>query len=64
MSFRKGTGTKDADFQLRTIAERVIQVDQKIYTCFVDYQKVFDRVYHEKVKKVVSMAGIPSWNKD
>src|SRR6478735_7699035 len=39
MGFRKGKGTRDAIFQLRLISERSLQVDKKVYMCFVDYQK-------------------------
>jgi len=49
MGFRKGKGTRDAIFQLRVITQRAIQVKRKIYACFVDYQKAFDRVKHDKL---------------
>src|SRR2546425_5831651 len=59
MGFRKGKGTRDAIFQLRMISERITQMNRekdiqgkkkmkmkkkKIYLCFVDYQKAFDRL--------------------
>ena len=61
MGFRKGKGTRDAIFQLRMISERVTQMNmekevqdektkkkgKKLYLCFVDYQKAFDRVKHD-----------------
>src|SRR3989441_4760928 len=62
MGFRKGKGTRDAIFQLRMISERITQMNRekeikgkkkmkmkrkKIYLCFVDYQKAFDRVRHD-----------------
>ena len=60
MGFRKGKGTRDAIFQLRVISERITQMntekevvqdgktkkEKKLYLCFVDYQKAFDRVKH------------------
>ena len=62
MGFRKGKGTRDAVFQLRMTSERVqklnIEVEKKgkiitkarkLYLCFVDYQKAFDRVKHDKL---------------
>ena len=33
-------------------------MDKKVYLCF-DYQKVFDRVKHDKVLEVMEKAGIP-----
>src|SRR5437899_10757886 len=32
---------------------------KKIYLCFVDYQKAFDRVRHDKLAEVIVKAGIP-----
>lgn len=72
MGFRKGKGTRDAIFQLRMISERVQQLNiekmkdgmkiikpKKLYLCFVDYQKAFDRVKHDKLVEVMEKAGIP-----
>src|SRR3989442_654190 len=74
MGFRKGKGTRDAIFQLRMISERITQMNRekeikekkkmkmkrkKIYLCFVDYQKAFDRVRHDKLAEVMVKAGIP-----
>ena len=73
MGFRKGKGTRDAIFQLRMISERVTQMNtekeareggtkkkaKKLYLCFVDYQKAFDRVKHDKLVEVMEKAGIP-----
>src|SRR3989442_10325062 len=74
MGFRKGRGTRDAIFQLRMISERITQMNRekeikgkkkmkmkrkKIYLCFVDYQKVFDRVRHDTLIEVMEKAGIP-----
>ena len=59
MGFRKGRGTKDAIFQLRMLVERSMQVNKKVYACFVDYQKAFDRINHEKLLKIMEKAGIP-----
>jgi len=59
MGFRKGRGTKDAIFQFRTIIERSMQVNKKVYACFVDYQKAFDRINHGKLMNIMEKAGIP-----
>ena len=72
MGFRKGKGTRDAIFQLRLIGERIIDLNaekvikrkkttkgKKLYLCFVDYQKAFDRVKHDKLAEVMEKAGIP-----
>src|SRR4029077_18446039 len=72
MGFRKGKGTRDAIFKLRMISERVQKLNtevgkkgkiitkaRKLYLCFVDYQKAFDRVKHDKLLEVMKRAGIP-----
>jgi len=32
---------------------------KKLYLCFVDYQKAFDRVKHDKLQEIMEKAGIP-----
>ena len=71
MGFRKGKGTRDAIFQLRMLMESVTQLNRKketqdekfekkkLYLCFVDFQKSFDRVKHDKLVEVMEKAGIP-----
>src|SRR6266516_4305149 len=72
MGFRKGKGTRDAIFQLTMIRERITQMNtekeiqgkkktkgKKLYLCFVDYQKAFDRVKHNKLIEVMGKAGLP-----
>ena len=46
-------------FTLRMIIERNRAVNAKIYICFIDNQKAFDRVKHNKLMKVLDKAGIP-----
>src|SRR5437867_3159987 len=71
MNFRKGKGKRDAIFQLRMISERIIDLNaekvvkrkkttkrKKLYLCFIDYQKAFDRVKHKKLAEVMEKAGI------
>src|SRR3989442_11226100 len=66
MCFRKGKVTGDAIFQLRMISERITQMNKekeiqgkmttkkkKIHLCFIDYQKAFDRVRHDKLTEVM-----------
>ena len=43
MGFRKGRGTRDAKFQLKTIIQRSVQANEKVYACFIDYNKKFIR---------------------
>jgi len=41
--FRNGRGTRDAIGALRVLMERSLEHNQEIYTCFMDYEKAFDR---------------------
>ena len=52
--FVKDTGTRNAIIMLRILSERVIQVNQDIYACFIDYTKAFDKVQHEKLRTLQS----------
>ena len=49
---------RDGIFTLRMIIERSQEVNAKIYTCFIDYQKAFDRVKHNKLMEVLENVGI------
>src|SRR5437867_4897837 len=59
MGLRKDKGTRDAIFQLRMACERSMEMNKNIYLCFIDYQKAFDRVRHEKLVEIMKNAGIP-----
>ena len=51
--FMKGKGTRNAIFILRSLMERVIEVNKKLYICFVDFEKAFDKVKHEDLIKML-----------
>ena len=38
--------TRNAIFSLKTLIERVIEVQKDFYLCFIDYSKAFDKVKH------------------
>jgi hypothetical protein len=44
--FRKGRGMRDYTAYIRWILERVMEYGKTIFTCFIDYSKAFDCVYH------------------
>ena len=60
--FRPGIGTREGIFNLQTILKRAIEVQQGIYTCFIDYMKAFDRVNHTKLIECLKEIGV--YNKD
>src|SRR5215469_16802442 len=56
--FVKGKGTRNAIFVLRNLAEKVLEVNQDLYLCFVDYEKAFDKVKHEGLMKMLERLEI------
>ena len=47
--FRQGKGTRKGIFNLRMIIQRYLEVPKPVFICFIDYEKVFDRVYHDRI---------------
>ena len=56
--FRKGLGTRNATFMLRTVMERAIEKQKDLYMCFVDYEKAFDTVRHEQMMEKLATLGV------
>ena len=57
--FRKGRGTRDQIANICWIMEKARQVQKNIYFCFIDYDKAFDCVDHNKLWKILKEMGIP-----
>ena len=49
----KGKGTRNAIFILRILIERVLELNKKLYICFVDFEKAFDRIKHDDLMKML-----------
>jgi hypothetical protein len=56
--FRRGKGTIDAIGMLRIISERTLVMDEELCTCFIDWQKAFDRVNWTKLMQILKGTGI------
>ena len=58
--FRKGRGTRDQIANIRWIIEKAREFKKKkpIYFCFIDYDKAFDCVDHNKLWKILKEMGI------
>jgi hypothetical protein len=56
--FRKGLGTREAIGVMRMMSERSLEHDNKIYVCFVDFEKAFDRVNWVQMMKVLKSIGV------
>ena len=57
--FRKGKGTRDQIDNIRWIMEKAGEFKKNIYFCFIDYDKAFDCVDHNKLWKILKEMGIP-----
>ena len=58
--FRTGIGTREGIFNIRSIVEKRLAVKKKVYACFIDYEKAFDRVYHSTLMKILADINIDS----
>ena len=57
--FMPGKDTIDAVFILRQIQEGYFAKQKKLYTCFVDPEKAFDRIPRKVVEWAMRKKGIP-----
>ena len=51
--FRKGRGTRDQIANICWIIEKAREFQKNIYFCFIDYNKAFDCVDHNKLWKIL-----------
>ena len=54
---RPGRSTTDQIFTLQQIFEKSWEYAKDVYTCFVDLEKAYDRVTHEKLSGVFRENG-------
>lgn len=56
--FRNGVGTREAVFSLNVLTQRCRDMNVDVYACFIDYQRAFDCVSHEKLIRILRRTGI------
>lgn len=56
--FRQKRGTRDAIALFKLVIQRALAVDRKIFACFVDYEKAFDKVEHTRMLEILQKYGI------
>ena len=60
--FRKGRGTRDQSVNICWIIEKRIEFEKNTYFCFIDHEKTFDCVDHNKLWKTYRDGNIrPSY---
>ena len=57
--FRKGRGPRDQIANIGWIIEKAKEFQKNIYFFFIDYDKAFDCVDHNKLWKILKEMGIP-----
>ena len=57
--FRKGRGTRDQVADIYWIIKKAREFQKNIYFCFIDYDKAFDCVDHNKLWKILKDTGMP-----
>ena len=60
LGFRKGRGTRDGICQLRFMSERLIEKNKKLFVCYVDYKKAFDKIKHVALSKMLAEYNVPN----
>ena len=56
--FRPGSGTREGIFCYNILAQKHLEVDKDMYTCFIDYSKAFDKVHHDQLIQCLEKIGI------
>ncbi|KAL0279224.1 UNVERIFIED_CONTAM: hypothetical protein PYX00_000829 [Menopon gallinae] len=60
LGFRGGLGTRDALFAIQVLVQRCLDMNKDVFLCFIDYEKAFDRVQHEKMIQILQQVGLDS----
>lgn len=51
--FRNGMGTREALFSFNVLIQRCLDVNRDLYVCFIDYNKAFDKVKHDRLVELL-----------
>ena len=57
--FRKGRRTRDQIADMHWIIKKAREFEKNIYFCFIDYDKAFECLDHNKLWKILKEMGIP-----
>ena len=60
IAFKVGSRTSDHIYVVKSLVDKYIERGKKLYTCFVDFKKAFDRVNHWKLLYKLRQTNIGS----
>lgn len=58
--FREGLGTREALFGINVLFQRCLDINQDVYACYIDFEKAFDRVKHDRLHQLLLNKNIDS----
>lgn len=58
--FREGLGTPEALFGINVLFQRCLDINQDVYACYIDFEKAFDRVKHDRLHQLLLNKNINS----
>ncbi|XP_073824763.1 FERM domain containing isoform X3 [Musca autumnalis] len=56
--FKEAKGTREALFCVQVLVQKCRDVNKDIFMCFIDYEKAFDTVQHDKLMDILASIGI------
>jgi hypothetical protein len=56
--FRRGKGTRNANGMLRITPGRILEIDEELCVCFIDWKKAFAQVNWTKLMQILKGTGI------
>lgn len=51
--FRAGTRTGEVLFAITVLLQKCREYNKSVYVCFIDFQKAFDKVQHDKLRDLM-----------
>lgn len=56
--FREGLGTREALFGINVLFQRCLDMNQDVFACYIDFEKAFDKVKHDKLHQLLISKNI------